>query len=56
MYIKYVKRFQETNLSEKNFIKLKNELKRFHYVSICTPFDEKSVDKIEKLNFDDRKS
>ena len=50
--IKYVKRFLETNLPEESFIKLKNELKKYNYISICTPFDEKSVEKIEKLNFD----
>lgn len=50
--IKYVKRFLETNLSEEKFKKLKNELKKYNYISICTPFDEKSVEKIEKLNFD----
>ncbi len=50
--IKYVKRFLETNLSEEDFKKLKNELKKHHFISICTPFDEKSVDKIEELDFD----
>lgn len=50
--IKYVKRFQETNLSENNFKKLKAELKKFGFISICTPFDEKSVDRIEKMDFD----
>jgi len=49
--IKYVKRFQETRLSEKEFMKLKKEVERYGYISICTPFDEKSVDLIDKLNF-----
>lgn len=50
--LKYVKRFLETKLSEKSFVRLKRELKKHQYISICTPFDEKSVEKIEKLNFD----
>ena len=50
--IKYVKRFLETKLSDEKFKRLKNELKKYKYISICTPFDEKSVEKIEKLGFD----
>ncbi len=50
--IKYVKRFQETHLSENHFMRLKKELSKFNYISICTPFDEKSVERIEKMNFD----
>lgn len=50
--IKYVKRFSETKLSEQDFKTLKDEIEKFGFVSICTPFDENSVDLIEKLNFD----
>lgn len=50
--IKYVKRFSETKLSEEEFKILKDEIKKLEFVSICTPFDENSVDLIEKLDFD----
>jgi len=50
--IKYVKRFSETKLNEKEFKILKDEIKKLGFISICTPFDENSVDLIEKHNFD----
>lgn len=50
--IKYVKRFSEAKLTEDEFIKLKKEIDKNNFISICTPFDEKSVDLIEKLKFD----
>ena len=50
--IKYIKRFSETRLTEDEFITLKNEIKKHNFTPICTPFDEKSVDLIEKHNFD----
>jgi len=50
--IKYVKRFSETKLSEDEFRKLKKEIEKNGYISMCTPFDENSVDLIEKLKFD----
>jgi len=49
--IKYVKRFSETKLSENNYRTLKDEIDKLGFLSICTPFDENSVDFIEKLNF-----
>lgn len=49
--IKYVKRFSETKLSEEEFKILKNEIEKLGFISICTPFDENSVDLIEKHNF-----
>jgi sialic acid synthase SpsE/quercetin dioxygenase-like cupin family protein len=52
MDIKYVKRFTETRLNEEDFKLLKEEIKKFDFISICTPFDEKSVDLIEKHDFD----
>ena len=49
--IKYVKRFKETQLPQNQF----NELKRFAeakgFTTICTGFDEKSVDTMEAMNF-----
>ena len=50
--IKYVKRFMETRLTEKEFLTLRNKLKKLGFLAICTPFDENSVDMIEKHNFD----
>jgi sialic acid synthase SpsE/quercetin dioxygenase-like cupin family protein len=50
--IKYVKRFMETNLSEAERKQLKDEVKKLGFISICTPFDENSVDLIEKHDYD----
>ena len=50
--IKYVKRFLETRLNEGGFMLMKNEADKLGFISACTPFDEKSVDMIEKQNFD----
>jgi len=50
--LKYVKRFSETRLSKSEFQKLKNEIKKLGFVTICTPFDENSVDLIERHGFD----
>ena len=49
--IKYVKRFEETRLSENDFKSLKDGIYNAGFIPICTPFDEKSVDLIEKHNF-----
>ncbi len=49
--IKYVKRFEETRLSEKEFKALRDEICSAGFMPICTPFDEKSVELIEKHNF-----
>ena len=50
--IKYVKRFQETRLDKNEFKILKDEITKLGFTSICTPFDEDSVDLIEEQNFD----
>ncbi|MDD5584803.1 MAG: N-acetylneuraminate synthase family protein [Candidatus Omnitrophica bacterium] len=50
--IKYVKRFSDTRLSEENLKLLYDEIKKMGFISICTPFDERSVDLIEKHDFD----
>ena len=49
--LKYVKRFQETSLDITKFEKLKNYVENLGYKTICTGFDETSVDNIIKLNF-----
>lgn len=46
MDIKYIKRFSETKLSEEQFLELKQAVVETGFKTICTPFDEASVDKI----------
>lgn len=50
--IKYIKRFTETRLKEEEFQALLGEIKKYNFISICTPFDERSVDLIEKHGYD----
>jgi sialic acid synthase SpsE/quercetin dioxygenase-like cupin family protein len=50
--IKYVKRFMETNITEDQKKILKDEAKKLGFYAICTPFDEDSVDLIEKHGYD----
>jgi len=50
--LKYVKRFMETRISEADRKRLRDEVKRLGFVPICTPFDEASVDAIEKHEYD----
>ena len=52
MDIKYVKRFSETRLSEQDFLRMKSEMDRLGFMAVCTPFDEKSVDMVEKHGFE----
>lgn len=52
MELKYIKRFSETRLTNLQLKSLKDEISKNGFISICTPFDEKSVDLIEELNFD----
>ncbi len=50
--LQYVRRFLDTKMSDENFIDLYKCIKKNKIKTSCTPFDEKSVDKIEKLKFD----
>lgn len=50
--IKNVKRFQETRLSEAEFLELKAEAERQGMYTICTPFDEVSADRIADQGYD----
>ena len=50
--IKYVKRFSETALKESDFLELKREVELQGCLTVCTPFDEVSVDRIVKHRFD----
>ena len=50
--LKYVRRFLDTKLSDAAFIELFNLIKKNKILTSCTPFDEASIEKIEKLKFD----
>ncbi|MEJ5365238.1 MAG: N-acetylneuraminate synthase family protein [Desulfosoma sp.] len=50
--IPYVKRFRETRLSREEFQQLKECAEDHMFMTICTPFDEPSVDLIEEMDFD----
>jgi sialic acid synthase SpsE len=52
MDLKYVKRFSETKLSEAEFLTLKNEATQLGFITICTPFDEVSVDRVVAHGYD----
>ena len=51
MDLKYVKRFRETQLSREQFQRLKDAVESHGFLSMCTPFDEPSVDLIEEMGF-----
>ncbi len=48
----YIDRFQSTRLSDENYYKLIRLIKINKVLTSCTPFDEESVSKIEKMKFD----
>ena len=50
--IPYVRRFLDTKMSDEKFLSLYKCIKKNKIKTSCTPFDEKSVDKIEKFKFD----
>ena len=50
--VKYVKRFMETRLEPAEFLELKDCMQSLGFVTVCTPFDEASVDLIEQHGFD----
>lgn len=49
---KYIKRFKETNLTPEQRKILKDEAKKLGFITICTAFDEKSVDLVEEHGYD----
>ncbi len=49
---KHISRFTSTKLSLNDYEKLLNQVKKEGLLSMCTPFDEKSVDNIVSLDFD----
>jgi len=48
----YIKRFNSTKLSQNDFLTLLNKVKENKLLTMCTPFDETSVDNIVNLNID----
>lgn len=52
MDIKNIKRFQETRLTQEQFIELKNEVSKNGMYTMCTAFDEMSVNRIVEQNYD----
>lgn len=50
--IESIKKFNDTKLSEDELFTLKNEITKQGFISICTAFDEDSVDLIEKQGYD----
>ena len=49
---KYIKRFEQTRLSEKEFLELIDYARSLNFGVACTPFDEKSVTKVVEHGFD----
>jgi sialic acid synthase SpsE/quercetin dioxygenase-like cupin family protein len=49
--LKHVKRFMETRLSKDQFLELVDAIKSEGFIPMCTPFDERSVELIEKHGF-----
>ena len=52
MDIKYIKRFTETRLSEEQFGELKTHVESLGHLTMCTPFDEPSVERIVRQKYD----
>jgi len=50
--LKFVKRFSETALSWEQYREIKDAIDAHGFVSICTPWDEVSVDKIVEHGYD----
>ena len=50
--VKYVKRFEETRLSSAQFQTLLDAMRECGFKTVCTPFDEKSVDLIESQDIE----
>jgi sialic acid synthase SpsE/quercetin dioxygenase-like cupin family protein len=50
--LKFVKRFSETRLSWDGYKRIKDAIDEAGFTSICTPWDEPSVDRIEEHGYD----
>jgi sialic acid synthase SpsE/quercetin dioxygenase-like cupin family protein len=49
---KLIKRFTETRLGFDNFKRLTDEIRNCGFLTMCTPWDEPSVDLMERLDYD----
>ncbi len=49
---KYVKRFSETRLEADSYKRMVDEMRALGFITVCTPFDEESVDLIEEHGID----
>lgn len=49
---KHIPRFLATRLTDAEFAELAAEAKRLGFITMCTPFDEASVDKVVAIGFD----
>ncbi|TSC76378.1 MAG: N-acetylneuraminate synthase [Parcubacteria group bacterium Gr01-1014_33] len=49
---KHIARFLSTRLTDDDFLAIVNEIKRRKLLTISTPFDEKSVEKIERMEIE----
>ena len=49
--VKFVKRFEETRLTDSEFLQLRNTMRKLEFQAVCTPFDEISVDRAEAHEF-----
>lgn len=52
MDLKFIKRFTETALTWEECLRLKTEIVANGFISICSPWDETSVDKVVEHGFD----
>jgi sialic acid synthase SpsE/mannose-6-phosphate isomerase-like protein (cupin superfamily) len=52
MDLKFVKRFKDTQITSDERIELKDASKNAGFLTICTPFDEVSVDKVVEHGYD----
>ena len=48
----YVKRFNDTRISENDFTKMRQACREFGFKTMCTPFDNESVERIVKEGYD----
>ena len=49
---RYIKRFESTRLAPEQFLALKEKAASYGFVTMCTPFDEPSVDRVVAHGFD----
>lgn len=50
--VQYVKRFEETRLTQAEFVALRDEIRDLGFLAMCTPFDEDSVGLVEQHDYD----